>query len=76
MKKILFVAVIAFGFSVSSCVKDYNCHCVGTSTIEGDTSDVDYTYAQHGTKKDATNKCAESSEHHKLADITCTLAEK
>lgn len=71
MKKILFIAAIALAFM--SCEKGWTCQCVGTNHIEGETTDVDYTFEVHTTKKNAPAKCEEGSRHHSVADIDCTL---
>lgn len=69
MKKILFLSLAAF--ALSSCVKDYSCECKGVSNLEN--TDASYTYSTHGTKKDAKQKCEESSTDNSLAKFDCKL---
>lgn len=69
MKNILILSVAIF--ALSSCSKDYNCDCKGESYLENTQSE--YTYAVHGTKKDAQKKCEESRTDNTLAKYDCKL---
>lgn len=58
MKKVvLFVAVAAFAFSMSSCTKDYTCTC----EIAGVSSAVDYNGLNKSEAETAEAACTSSS---------------
>ena len=64
MKKLFILAVIAAGFTMTSCKKDYTCSC----TITGSTTPIEYKWTKI-TKKDATAAC----DALKIGGANCTL---
>lgn len=66
MKKLFILAVIAAGFTMTSCKKDYTCACTGAVTIN-----IPITKS---TKKDADAVCKTAQTTYSSAgSTTCTL---
>lgn len=58
MKKTLLVLSIAtFALGLTSCVKDYDCECVTTTTINGNTTTNTHVENVKGTKKTSKVAC-------------------
>ena len=64
MKKLFILAVIAAGFTMTSCKKDYTCSC----TVPGQSAPVEYKYTKV-KKADAETACKAAN----VGGIPCTL---
>ena len=70
MKKTLGIAVVAlFAFGLSSCVKDYDCNCTTTVTVNGQSTTSSSTVTVKGNKKVAEEAC----KAFENSTTTCTI---
>jgi hypothetical protein len=65
MKKLFILAVVAIGFTMTSCKKEYTCAC----TVSGTTTEV--KSGTKLTKKDAEAWCEKSTNG--IAGVSCKL---
>ena len=66
MKKLFILAVVAIGFTMTSCKKDYTCACTGAVTI-----DIPIQNAKKGDAEDACK--AAQTTYSAAGSTTCTL---
>ena len=66
MKKLFILAVVAIGFTMTSCKKDYTCECTGAFTIN-----IPIQNAKKGDAKDACS--AAQTTYSTAGSTTCTL---